>query len=180
MDIDSRNIYPDFPGTARTVSVGGFTKTELLHELQRNSILMNPYAERLFASDFLTMTQTQYRVKTVELAVGNLGFSQAVTIPEIYERAGEVGLGLCPLELGPYLRLHYLEQPEGYLGKPSRENQAPYGSITVASEKFTDDEDFPKGFYLRRINGVLWLRGYRSNIDQLWESDVHFVFVEQS
>lgn len=178
MHNEPQMVYPDFSGITRTVAIGGFTKTELLHELQKNFISMNPLAEQLFASALFAMTQTQYTVKTVELAVGNLGFRQGATISKINARAREIGLGLCPLELGPYLRLHYLEQPEGYL--PSRQNQAPNGSITIASAELTADEDFPKGFYLRRIKGVLWLRGYRSGADHVWEPDDYFVFAEQS
>lgn len=48
----------------------------------------------------------------------------------------------------------YLDQPEGYSGHPIQQHRAPVGSITIASEILTEDEDFPKGFYLRRINGA--------------------------
>lgn len=179
MHIETENIYPDCPTITRTVDVGGLTKLELIQELQRNSISMNVSAERLFASDHFTISETRYSVTTVELPVRHLGFPRGATIAEIYERAGELGLGLCPLELGPHLRLQYLDQPEGYWGKPFRRQQAPYGSITIASEKLTEDDDFPKGFYLRRIKGVLWLRGYRSGPQYVWESDDHFIFVTQ-
>jgi hypothetical protein len=29
---------------------------------------------------------------------------------------------------------------------------------------------------LRRIDGVLWLRGYRSGPEHIWNQDDHFVF----
>jgi hypothetical protein len=32
------------------------------------------------------------------------------------------------------------------------------------------------GFYLRRIRGVLWLRGYRSPAEHVWEAADRFVF----
>ncbi|MDA0708693.1 MAG: helicase, partial [bacterium] len=48
----------------------------------------------------------------------------------------------------------------------------------IASQILTEDDDFPKGFYLRRIKGVLWLRGYRSWPGHVWEPDDHFVFSE--
>ncbi len=97
---------------------------------------------------------------------------------EIFERANELGLELCPLELGPHLRLAYLNQPEGALGNPVQQHQAPFGSITIASEVLTEDHDFPKGFYLRRINGVLWLRGYRADHLHVWNPDDHFIFCQ--
>jgi hypothetical protein len=179
MEIETEKIYPDCPAVTRTVHIGGLTKSELIRELKRNSIAMNAHAERLFADDRFTTAETRYSVTTVELSVRNLGFPRGATIAEIYQRAGALGLGLCPLELGPHLRLQYLDQPEGHRGKPSTQHQAPYGSITVASEKLTEDDDFPKGFYLRQIEGVLWLRGYSSGPEHVWEPDDHFVFVKK-
>ena len=76
--------------------------------------------------------------------------------------------------------MQYPDQPEGYLGEPVRRHQAPYGAITIALEILTEDDDFPKGFYLRRIKGVLWLRGYRSGPQHIYEHDDHFVFVKDS
>jgi len=172
-------IYPNCPTITRTVNVGALTKVELIQELKKNSISMNEYAERLFASDYFTTSNTQYPVTTVELTVHNLGFPQGATISEIYARAEELGLGLCPLELGPFLRLQYLDQPEGHLEKPVRQHQAPYGSVTIASEELTEDDNFPKGFYLRCIEGRLWLRGYISDHQHIWQSDDHFIFLQK-
>ncbi len=149
MEIETGKIYPDCATFTRTVNAGGLTKSELIQELKRNTISMNAHGERLFADDRFTTAETRYSVTTVELSVRNLGFPRGATIAEIYQRAGELALGLCPLELGSALRLQYLVQPEGHRGKPSVQHQAPYGSITVALEKLTEDDDFPKGFYLR-------------------------------
>jgi hypothetical protein len=38
------------------------------------------------------------------------------------------------------------------------------------------DESIPKGFYLRRIEGILWLRGYRSGPEHLYSPEDRFVF----
>ena len=48
MQFDTEHIYPNCPTITRTVVVGGLTKSELLEELQRNSISMNESAERLY------------------------------------------------------------------------------------------------------------------------------------
>jgi len=125
-------MYPNCPAITRTVTVGGLTKSELIQELQRNAISMNESGERLFASDQFTTSATRYSVTTVELTVRDLGFPRGTTIAEIYVSAKALGLSLCPIELGPHLRLQYLDQPEGYEGKPVRQHQAPYGSITIA------------------------------------------------
>jgi hypothetical protein len=137
---------------------------------------MNESAEQIFASDHFTTSENRYSITTIELTVRDLGFPRGAIIAEIYARAAALGLGLCPTELGPHLRLQYLDQPEGDVGKPSRQHQAPYGSITIASKQLIEDDDFPKGFYLRRIESVLWLRGYRSGPQHVWEPDDHFIF----
>jgi hypothetical protein len=176
MHTEVEHIYPDCPTITRTVSVGSLTKLELMEELQRNNILMNAAAEELFASTLFTTSDTRSAMTTVELTVGDLGFPQGTTIAAISARAGALGLGLCPLELGPHLRLQYRDQPEGHWGQPVRHHHAPAGSLTVASEPLTDDDAVPKGFYLRRIKGMLWLRGYRSGPEHVWEADDHFIF----
>jgi hypothetical protein len=176
MSLEAAPIYPHCPMVIRTVTIGGLTKTELLEQLYAHAVSLNESAERLFASDRFTTAHTRASVTTVELTVGNLGFPHGATIAEIHARAITLGLGLCPLELGPHLRLQYRDQPEGFWGQPVRQHQAPSGSLTIASEALAPDDDIPKGFYLRRIKGELWLRGYRSGADHVWNADDQLLF----
>ncbi|MHC0036943.1 helicase [Pseudoneobacillus sp. C159] len=172
----NEKVYPNCPIVTRIVEVGGLTKSQLIQKLQQYSIMMNEYGEKLFANEQFSTSEKKYSLDTVELTVGNLGFPEGATMVQIYQRASELGLELCPLELGPHLRLEYLDQPEGHSGNPAQ-HQAPSGSITIASEILTDDEDFPKGFYLRKINGVLWLRGYRADYHlHVWNPNDLFIF----
>lgn len=178
MRIENEKIYPNCEIITRTVEVGGLTKSQLIEKLQQYSILMNESGERLLADDKFTTSNTKYSLQTVELTVGDLGFHDGSTTAQIIKRASELVLELCPLELAPHLRLEYLDQPEGYIGNPLRVHQAPAGSITIASEILSEDDDFPKGFYLRRINGVLWLRGYRADHLHVWNPGDHFIFCQ--
>lgn len=168
--------YPDCQTVVRTVRLGGMSKGELLAELQTNGIQLNEYSRNLFAHSKFTTSPAVSRITTVELAVANLGYVRGATIAQIHQRIAELGLTLCPLELGPHLRLQFLDQPEGHLGHPPSKHRAPPGSITVASRQLTDDDDAPKGFYLRRIDGVLWLRGYRSAPEDIWRPEDRLVF----
>jgi hypothetical protein len=174
--LDGVAIYPDCPTVVRTIRVGGLSKSELLAELLRNSIQLNEYGRNLFAHNEFTTSAVVSQLATVELAVAHLGLLRGATTERIHERASELGLTLCPLELGPHLRLQFLDQPEGHLGHPPSKHRAPPGSITVASRPLTDDVDTPKGFYLRRIDGVLWLRGYRCAPDDIWRPEDRLVF----
>ncbi|KOO51710.1 hypothetical protein [Viridibacillus arvi] len=177
MCIENKKLYPNCPIISRKVVVGGLTKLQLIQKLQQHSILMNEYGERLIADDKFTTSDTKYSLQTVELTVSDLGFPNGANTTQIFKRASDLGLELCPLELAAHLRLGYLDQPEGYSGN-SLQHQAPSGSITIASEILTEDDDFPKGFYLRRINGALWLRGYRADHLHIWNHDDHFIFCQ--
>ncbi|WP_291758649.1 helicase [Lysinibacillus sp. UBA5990] len=169
-------IYPDCRVITKSIEVGGLTKWQLIKKLQEHSISMNPYGEKLLSNDKFITSETKYSLKTVELAVRNLGFPDGATMPQLIKQANKLGLELCPLEVGPYLRLEYLDQAEGDSGNSLQQNQAPSGSITIASEIVSDDDNFPKGFYLRKIDGVLWLRGYLADDLHSWNPDDQFIF----
>ncbi|MBP2078422.1 helicase [Oceanobacillus polygoni] len=171
-------IYPDCPVITRTIEIGGLTNIQLTQKMQQHAIMMNEYGERLLTDERFTTSETTYSLKTIELTVRNLGFPDGATLPTIFKRASELGLELCPHELGPHLRLKYLDQPEGHSGISSSQHQAPSGSITIASEIISEDDDFPKGFYIRKINDELWLRGYVADHLHVWNPNDHFIFCQ--
>lgn len=176
MHTESEKVYPHCMSTSRTIQAGGHTKQQLVQKMSDDSIGMNKYAEVLFADEYFTVSAEAYDLQTVELAVCDLGFAEGATTAELFNQAIQLGLELCPIEAGPYLRLAYLDQPEGYAKNLNQQNQAPNGSITIASKPLNDGVEFPKGFYLRRIEGVLWLRGYIADEEHVWEAEDRFVF----
>ena len=175
---DSTATYPACPVIDRTVQIGGQTKAALLERLAQCGIEMNESARVLFASDKFVTSDAPTHLRTVELSVRNLRFPQGATLSDLYASAAHLGLRLCPVELGPHLRLQYLDQPEGFLGQPVWQNRAPPGAIIIASEILSTDDAFPKGFYLRRINGTLWLRGYRCDREHISDPEDRYVFAE--
>ncbi|GMA64178.1 hypothetical protein GCM10025859_46180 [Alicyclobacillus fastidiosus] len=72
MHIGNEKIHPDCPVIRRTVEVGGLTKAQLIQKLKQQSILMNESAERLFADDKFTTSESKYILQTVELTVARL------------------------------------------------------------------------------------------------------------
>jgi hypothetical protein len=149
----------------RTVEYGGYTKAELLAQMQAASIMLNENARILFSSQLFETAASRQSASVVEMSVADLGFPEGASFPEMLERAQELGLSACPLELGPYFRLRYLDQREH---AETRKNRAPAGSVTIMSIPLSDSDDFPKGFYLRRIDGALWLRGYTCDMEHVW------------
>ena len=62
----------------------------------------------------ISFLQTDTPLNLVLTTVSDLGFGEdGASLKDIYERASRLGLGLCPAELGPALRLAYLDQPLG-------------------------------------------------------------------
>lgn len=161
---------------ARAVRVGGLTKDELLSELRRAGVELNEMGRALFAFPGFTTAAAPLTIDTVELAVADLGFGGGAVIATLLERARRRGLQPCPLELGPHLRLQDRARPRRLARQPPARNRAPPGSVTVVSAPVSDDEDVPKGFYLRHIDGVPWLRGYRSGPEHVWSPQDRLLF----
>ncbi len=172
------NTQQQIIATPRHVQVGGANKRELLSRLHETNIQLNPLALTLFADDRFTTTGHRATINITVIAIGELGFDAGATFSQIVARAANTGLEPCPLELAPHLRLQFANQPEGFIGQPVSQNCAPPGAITVASAPLSPDDEFLKGFYLRRIEGVLWLRGYRSWYGHVWSPSDRFVFAQ--
>jgi hypothetical protein len=157
--------------SSQTVSFGGETKGRLLERLAAAQVQINPAGLRLF-SDERFCTSLQPQVVTVQLvSVGGLGLARGGVMAQIVGAAEAQGLSVCPLEVAPHFRLQLLDQDEGALGSPQTQNTAPPGSITVVSAPLSTDDEVPKGFYLRRIEGKLWLRGYTSWAGHVWQPE---------
>lgn len=165
MPVSDQNRLREGPAIRRTVEVGGLSKTQLLAAFRRHGIAMNAYGETLFAAAEFTDSPSPRAVETLEVTTRDLGFPDGAMVTDLFARAREQGLELCPLELAAYLRLQYLDQPEGHW-------------ITIASPRPPAGSDLPSGFYIRRLPDGLWLRGYVATDDHLWGPDEHFIFCD--
>lgn len=108
--------------------------------------------------------------------MGELGHARGATLAQVFASAAARGLALCPLELAPHLRLQFTDQAEGFDGHPPSSHRAAPGSLTVATRPIAAGDGTSMGFYLRRIHGVLWLRGYRAPAEHVWDAADLFVF----
>lgn len=161
---------------AREFCIGGIPKGDLLVSLRNAGVRLNAAAEELFGSPLFETQAQRVSIQVVAFRVEQLGFGGGAVMPEILEAAQRMGLFPCPMETGPHLRLQFMDQAEGSIGQAARSGQAPAGSLTVVSIPLCDRVDFPKGFYLRRIEGELWLRGYRSDDLHVWSPGDRLVF----
>jgi hypothetical protein len=163
-----------------TVMIGGRTRAELLKDLRSADVSLNELAIELFSDPRFDTEPGQRPVPIRALTVHELGHSRGATWSELMQSSIVAGLRTAPLELAPHLRLQCAMQPEGAIGFPASEHCAPHGSITVASETTSPDDDQPKGFYLRTIDGTPWLRAYRSHAAHVWNPADVLLFVIQN
>ena len=149
----------------KELTIGGTTKEQLHQQLISTGIQFNKYANMLFEHPQFSPIERPGNVKLVKIKLSDLEMNSPCSISEMIRRASVLGLKLCPLYLGAFLRLDYLEQPSG-----------PY--LTIASARPENDEDYPNGFYIRNYDDTLCLRGYRADDFCEWPSENEFIFLK--
>ncbi len=156
------------------VEIGGRPRGWLREELRSAGVSMNPHAQTLLEHPVFDEAAAE-RVRVVVRSVQQLGLDHPATMSRVVSAAAERGLGLCPAVTGPYLRLAWTTQPDSTDSVLSA-GRSPDGAVNVAAPQLSDDVDYPRGFYLRAVEGRLWLRGFRC--DDLYEfaPDVRFAF----
>ncbi len=108
------NIYTSFPeGKVRKseLEIGGKTKVELVAELKARGIKIYDYAQDMLDSPEFATQSNPEQIDLVRLKVRDFGFPNGATTEQIYAKAEEFGLELCPAEVGPHQRLKDLDQP---------------------------------------------------------------------
>ena len=159
------------------VSIGGLLIAQLLERIESGGIKMNSLAiEMLTDKNHFRAREDATTIEVVLTTVEELGLPNGGLLSQAIDAAESLGYQLCPPDLGPYLRLSILEQQEGYDGFEVTQHQAPPGSITAVHQRPKDDESEYRGFYLRRISGALWLRGYKSWCGHVWQPQDMLVF----
>ena len=162
-DSGIEHIYTSFPeGNLHkySIEIGGKTKEQLQAGLKEKNIWTSSYADDLFNSkDFETSSEPEH-ADLVRLTVEDLGFPRGATTDEIYAKAGELGLELCPAEVGPQLRLQYTGTEWMYIGM----------------KQIAGRGGRPLVFRLRGGGGELGLDADNARADYEWYSDRRFVF----
>ena len=98
-----KNIYTSFPEgrvLRQNLEIGGFSHEYLMSLLHANILVLR---DGTYPS-FTTLDEPE-RIETVRLKVRELGLKGKPTYMEINARAQELGLELCPAEVGAYKRL---------------------------------------------------------------------------
>ncbi len=160
------HIYASFPeGRIRqdTVEIGGISKEELLRQLEEKGIKLSDYARDMLNSSDFTTGEEKESAQLIRLSVESLGFPQGATTDEIYRKAEELGLELCPAEVGPQYRLKYTAQPMNEW-------------LRIGMKQIAGRDGDPSVFYLVRREDGLWLRHDWAEPDRRWNPEYLFAF----
>lgn len=147
------------------VEIGNHTNAELLQELKEQRIRFNPFALQLFEDQLI---QTKQRVQTLSVLVttpSELGAPFGATLAELLAHAALKGLEPCPLAVAPYLLLQDISLTKDEY-------------ITFASLPLAQEETYPRGWYLRKRDDGVWLRGYRCDDAFIFPPLMKFVFID--
>jgi len=162
--IFSKNInqiftsFPEGKIQKYETTIGGKTKEELKTELEEKKIYVSDYAKDLM--DKITTSKNQENLNLIRLTVKDLGFPNGATTDEIYKRAQDFGLELCPAEVGPQLRLSYSGQDW----------------MLIAMKQISDRDGHPGVFDLGHVGVELALYTYDADPSIRWRGSRKFVF----
>jgi hypothetical protein len=127
------------------LTIGGKTAQQLEEELGSAGINVGDNTRSLLRSQDFTTFPDQQTLSLVKVEVGDLGLtSNTPTTDQIYARASELGLDVCPAEVVPHLRLTYKDQPMDE-------------RLFVGMKQVTDSHGDPRVFTLERRDNGLWL-----------------------
>ena len=126
--------------------------------LRNRNIYLSDYGKDILHKTEFSQAKEDYDL--VRFTVGQLGFPNGATTDEIYEKAQNLGLELCPAQVGPHLRLQYS-------GKEY---------FWIAMKQITDRAGDPHVFHLDNDGGRLELLGDIAKPDDWWDGDDEFVF----
>lgn len=174
-------IYTSFPESRieqGKMEIGGMAEVELEQaiknrkdEQDRNYQISSYAGDMMRCRDFLASLEERLKnpetIDLVRLKVKDLGFTENPTTDQLYKRAEELGLELCPPETGPHLRLKYEEV--------FKREQPMYEYLKIAMKQIPGREGGLGVFLVSRFDGGLWL-GRWAEPGGRWGLDGEFVF----
>jgi hypothetical protein len=161
----SKKTIADFP-VWKTITLGHYKSTAAYRRaFTKAKIILGEWADDILGQARFHFATERTDVDLVVASVADLGFNGRIaTYSKICTRAKELGLELCPLEVGPALRLAYTDQPKGEW-------------LLIAMGAIADSDGDLFVFRMGHGSNGLWLRGGNGRPDDFWRPDRRFIFV---
>lgn len=163
------HIYESFPNKKvflKTIETNPNIKSsaDAEKELIAKGFRITDNAKHMLKSTSFSKESVEYEL--VSFSVASLGFPQGATTKEIFAKGQELGLELCPAEVGPNLRLQYGDR-------------AVNDYLLLAMDTITDADGDSSVWYVRRVSDGSWLsEGWATPGDRL-SADNQVVFVRR-
>lgn len=151
--------------TWRTLKLGTLKTADDFRKALKKVGSIDDWVDDILGKPSFIASKTKSEVGLIVCSVEELGFKDGATRRQIYDRAKEIGLNLCPAEVGPQLRLQYKSQPNGEW-------------LLIAMEPITDLDGTLRMFYVERFcNGERRLNGCYSDPRNFWRGGSRWVFL---
>lgn len=157
------------------VRIGGKTPQQLESMLEQAKIRTTSSVRSMLKSpDFTTLDRPQtlntvtIRVKDLlpPITVARYQTSDLITEPQIFEKINFLGLAYCPAEIGPHMRIAYLDQPI---------DDDEVRGLIIGMKPILDHDNFPLVFNLVHDKSGLWLYDYNAQRYNTWDPNRELV-----
>ncbi len=132
--------------------------------IKKSGMKIGDWANDILGKPVFKTATEEIEVDLVVISVGELGFKDGAKRENIYVRAKELGLQLCPNEVGPQLRLQYKNQPNGEW-------------LVIAMEPIADSVGHLRLFAVAHDDDGQWFDSCDGHPDSVWNAHSRFVFI---
>ena len=160
----AETVSPGF-NVWKTINLGTGLKTadDFRKALKGRGFNIGNWANDILGKPAFTAATEATEIDLVKVTVAELGFKKGARHDQIYERAKELGLELCPSEVGPQLRLQYQDQPNGEW-------------LLIGMEPVADSDGDLNVFGVRRHDSGRWLDGHWGGPGHVWDAGYRWLF----
>ena len=153
----------------KTVLIGAGEKTgkEMTDTLTREGFYVSGSSDS-GAKDIINKVEfasSPEELELVKVTPSDLGFKEMPSLRAMNARAEDLGLNLCPAEIGPRLRLAYKDQPKN-------------DCIDIGMVPIMDSEGHAIIFSVIEEEGILYLHSNYNSEVQVYDINTSFVYVK--
>lgn len=156
-------IYTDFPEGEihlESIDIHNTNAGTLLYELKQGGLHVDNNARSLIESMQIQSNGPEV-IQTVRLRVRDLGIKEeSPLLSTVYERAKELGLALCPPEVGPQYQLQHTDQTEDKYVYLAMESMGDFDVFCMNNNMFPN----------------LGVNTWRNPIRGIWSDKTEFLF----
>ena len=150
-----------------TIELGFDQPTTIVHLTEQIQWGKLGWGRSMVKTSPFKISHEKRKVELVIISEAELGFEGKpyCGASDLYKRAAEFGLELCPPDLGLQLRLQYKKQPEGEF-------------LRIAMKSLKAEEMYHGMFCLGNTEGKLWFDGFILERTEWGSSEKLWVFIK--